>query len=866
MKYRNNIPSAVSLGAVVIISAIASTAAATESSVPFKQPEWAFDTNIKNSNLIKPPSGHDRLGIQTLGIGIDSHSKIHAALWGTMLPIPPVRGNVFGQLIDYGSRADISDAYTVISDMTGSAPVIDEKNHRAYFTTKNKSLIAVPLDGVGGGTLWESPALDDGWLSMPALSQDGETIYLQGCKDPKETTIGTVVYYAFSSDGKQKWRIEGVSDYNGCHPGRIPYAPVIDSKGRPYFTSYVTQNVNKDQARAIETIVDGKRTGALESYQASAPAIAHDRLYFVAPVGEKTNGRHVAALKSAPAEVTLGQPELIKTLFTFGNWAGARNNNPLQSPVIAGNTAYVVDPYLGTVYALALDQENEAGQVTKLWEFKPVELLPPSASVAANVSITVSKNGTIYVTAGRYLHALDSEGHEKWRYKYAAITDENLKNTSVEIGAGIRTVTLDGVGAVFATVCKDSSDKCGLLTFGGDGSPVAAPWGKVGGNAANTGHEFETDGELMPVPEAIVGKHINVVATTSNGFSYKLDGSKSLNAVTYQWRKLNGPFSVRNQNSAIAEAVVPKNTTGEGTFQLTVTDKDGKQHTAETKVTVGAPGVTINGPTAINHGKEVSLIAQANFKGAGGRDPGYDWTMQDSTGKTVLTRQHPQLDIPPTLKAGKYQVTLTAASSHGARKVTAKQTFDIRETAEGDSAAPQAIVGNDLTVVRTESNGFAYKLDGSKSRNAVTYQWIKLEGNYAGIRNENNAVAEAIVPKKVLGSVKYQLTVTSKDGRQDTATIKVSSIAPNVTIAGPASITQGQTVSLIAQANFKAADGSAPTYSWRVRNLVESEAREGTAQQFDLSTLAAGSYLATMQSSTPHGGRAASARHTFEVK
>ncbi|MGS0742287.1 PKD domain-containing protein [Glaciimonas sp. GG7] len=870
MKFRTSPTKAASLIALTITAMLANTAVATESNVPLKQPNWAYDANIEHRNFPELENFDGLFGIHTLGVAINSVGMIHAQIWKSRPPYADQKWTA--QLYDLGDYGQSAEPHVWTQSKARSAMAIDDTKKRAYLTTQTNTLLAVPAQSEGSelARLWESQPLD-GWLSMPALSPDGETIYVQACKEQEGRGASTAVYYAFASDGKQKWRIDGVSGYNNCTSGTTPYAPVVDRQGRPYFTSYVIQERENNGGGAIETIIDTaegpKRTGTLESYLASAPAIANDRLYFVAPTGKKSNnGVRVAALKSASVGMTLGDKQAVKTHFIIGNYVGIVFPNTLQSPVIAGNIAYVVDPYLGTVYALALNGENPEGEATELWRFQPPELAPVTNNrfLAANVSVTVSEKGTAYVTAGRHLHALNNHGQEEWRYKYDAITDENLGLTNIETGAGIRTVTLGKHGEVYATACKDNSDKCGLLVFDGDGSSVATPWGKVGGNAANTGHETEYS-EVKPALEVIVGKDINVVATTSNGFAYKLDGSKSLNAVTYRWRKLNGPFSVRDENNAIAEAVVPKNTIGASTFELTVTDKDGKQLTAETTVTVVSPSVTISGPATTNSGQEVRLTAQANFKGAGRIAPTYSWRVLDSAGIEVLQKTSQQLDVPPTLKVGKFQIMLTASTTHGARQATANRTFEIKAKTEGDQTAPQAIVGNDITVVRTRGSGFAYKLDGSKSRNAVAYQWIKLEGNDGGIRNEKSAIAEAIVPKNKLGVLKYQLTVTSKDGRQDTTTIKLTSVLPTATITGPTSIIEGQAAHLTAQVNFKAANGEAPAYRWRLENFSASKTYQGLEQQFDLSILPEGYYLATLESFTQYGGRAASARFSISV-
>ena len=177
----------------------------------------------------------------------------------------------------------------------------------------------------------------------------------------------------------------------------------------------------------------------------------------------------------------------------------------------------------------------------------------------------------------------------------------------------------------------------------------------------------------------------------------------------------------------------------------------------------------------------------------------------------------------------------------------------------------QAVVGNDIFAVTTTSSGFAYKLDGSKSLRAATYQWNKLSGPFS-LRNADNAVAEAVVGKHQTGVSTYELTVTNKDGQQHRSTMKVTATAAGVKVTGAASIVEGQVSSLKAQANFKGSGGSAPTYSWKVRNANGTEILQGSQQQLPLSTLMPGNYQATVVVASPHGGRSATAEQNVVVE
>ena len=176
----------------------------------------------------------------------------------------------------------------------------------------------------------------------------------------------------------------------------------------------------------------------------------------------------------------------------------------------------------------------------------------------------------------------------------------------------------------------------------------------------------------IDVPEAIVKADIHAVSTTSTSFAYQLDGSKSQNATTYQWKKLSGPFSLRHANKAVAEAVVNKHQTGESTYQLTITNKKGMQSSSSMKVSVVATKVEISGPTTILEGQAANLKAVSNFKGVAGTPPAYSWKIQNATGAEVLQGAQQELTLS-TLAAGSYQVTIDVTSTHGGRKAHAEQ-------------------------------------------------------------------------------------------------------------------------------------------------------------------------------------------------
>ncbi|WP_080417220.1 M66 family metalloprotease, partial [Burkholderia ubonensis] len=105
------------------------------------------------------------------------------------------------------------------------------------------------------------------------------------------------------------------------------------------------------------------------------------------------------------------------------------------------------------------------------------------------------------------------------------------------------------------------------------------------------------DRVLHPGAVAVAGPERTVVATSNVAYAYELNGANSKGkSLKYRWRLANGAqgFGVRNADQANAEAIVSKDTTGEGVYELTVTDESGKTASARTKVIAVAPQVTLS--------------------------------------------------------------------------------------------------------------------------------------------------------------------------------------------------------------------------------------------------------------------------------
>ena len=177
-------------------------------------------------------------------------------------------------------------------------------------------------------------------------------------------------------------------------------------------------------------------------------------------------------------------------------------------------------------------------------------------------------------------------------------------------------------------------------------------------------------------PQAVVGRNINAVSTTSTGFAYKLEGSKSLYATAYKWEKLSGPFSLRYPDKADADAIVGKDQIGESVYALTVTNQAGEQSRATINVSVVEQKASITGDTSMIEGQATNLKANANFAGPSGTAPTYSWKIVNEAGEKVLQGSQQKLNLS-SLPVGSYEATVEVSSAHGGRKATAQLRVDV---------------------------------------------------------------------------------------------------------------------------------------------------------------------------------------------
>ncbi|MGS0743886.1 M60 family metallopeptidase [Glaciimonas sp. GG7] len=255
------------------------------------------------------------------------------------------------------------------------------------------------------------------------------------------------------------------------------------------------------------------------------------------------------------------------------------------------------------------------------------------------------------------------------------------------------------------------------------------------------------------LPQAHAGEDRTVVATTNAKMRYILDGRKSLNAVKYQWERLNDLYEIYGADEPVARVMVDENTTGESVYRLTVTDKNGVQDSAIMTLTVVAANATISGATSFTEGQSVSLSAQANFDD----ELTYLWTVRNAnSGDEVLQGTNYELDLSQ-LAAGSYQVTVEVSGEYGGRYASAQQDI----TVETDvNRLPVVVVSGPAKAEAGVSIALSAAGSSAASGNTLDYRWTV---SPPLVFNTNGAELTFRTPK-LTADTTYKFTVTANDG------------------------------------------------------------------------------------------------------
>ena len=162
---------------------------------------------------------------------------------------------------------------------------------------------------------------------------------------------------------------------------------------------------------------------------------------------------------------------------------------------------------------------------------------------------------------------------------------------------------------------------------------------------------------------------------------------------------------------------------------------------------------------------------------------------------SAIAKAH-NITVTPQQKRSILQETGTPLAAGDSAKVgthpnMAKAVARILELKEEEQEEVKAVPGESFTVTGTTDSSRAYQLDGSASKNAVSWKWtidknstgtFWLQEKHAGgwVREVSGPTARALIPANTDGEATYWLTVTGKDGSVSAEKITVTVKKPQL--------------------------------------------------------------------------------------
>ena len=311
--------------------------------------------------------------------------------------------------------------------------------------------------------------------------------------------------------------------------------------------------------------------------------------------------------------------------------------------------------------------------------------------------------------------------------------------------------------------------------------------------------------------------------------SVLLDGSLSTDPdgtiTSYSWQQISGPRSSVLVSPSLSKTVSRLLTTGNYSFELTVTDNDNLSDKDTVLIFVGLPNSNIAPLSLAGSDQFISLPTDSVLlNGDASVDVdgiiiSYQWRQVSGPSSAMVTNANLSRTIAKPLVTGSYLFELTVTDNGNQSD---KDTIEVIVQPPNSNFSPVANAGSDqIVMLPTDSvvlNGMAsIDPDGT----IVSYRWRQITGptiSLAGIATQAQTVARGLG----LGLYVYELTVTDNGNLSDADSIQVlvqttiPNASPPVACAGP-----NQTISLPLNSVLldgrcsSDPDNNITTYQWR---------------------------------------------------
>ncbi|UZS00101.1 PKD domain-containing protein [Chondrinema litorale] len=268
-----------------------------------------------------------------------------------------------------------------------------------------------------------------------------------------------------------------------------------------------------------------------------------------------------------------------------------------------------------------------------------------------------------------------------------------------------------------------------------------------------------------------------------------LDGSSSTDSdgeiVSYSWVVLSGPTGYGLSNSESAQSSLTVSSSGEYLIELTVTDDQGGSSTDEVKITVlPEPANVLPIADAGSNASYTLPIEEILLDGSSSTDSdgeivSYSWVvLSGPTGYGLSNSESAQSSLTVS-SSGEYLIELTVTDDQGGSSTDEVKITVLPEPA---NVLPIADAGSNASYTLPIEE---ILLDGSSSTDSdgeiVSYSWVVLSGPTGyGLSNSESAQSSLTVSSS--GEYLIELTVTDDQGGSSTDEVKITVIAPEVSV------------------------------------------------------------------------------------
>ncbi|WP_276485222.1 PKD domain-containing protein [Paraflavitalea pollutisoli] len=275
--------------------------------------------------------------------------------------------------------------------------------------------------------------------------------------------------------------------------------------------------------------------------------------------------------------------------------------------------------------------------------------------------------------------------------------------------------------------------------------------------------------KAAPVNQAPVAKVGTDITLTLPTNSATLDGTASTDPdgtiSGYAWSWVSGPTQYNLSNAGAATTQVSNLVAGTYSFNLTVTDNEGKTASATIKVVVNNAAPVNKAPIA-NAGADIAITLPTNstaLNGSASSDPDgtiTGWSWKKLTGPTNFTLSATNIASPALtgLELGTYTFELTVTDNEGA---TAKDEVTIIVKPEPPATNKPAVAAAGADIIITLPTN-SVTLDGSGSSDPdgplSGYSWTRVSGpTQFTLANPGAAITQ--LTNLVAGTYKFNLRV-----------------------------------------------------------------------------------------------------------